>query len=259
MSLTRLLLLIFLVTTLIPLAIGCARFFPPEGSWRSLPRHSSGLAPDPKIETQAVVQIFAARTVGWRGIVATHPWIILKRAGAPAYRRYDVVGWGNGRKLREDYAIADGLWFGAAPMVLVDLRGKGAEQAIDPILAAIESYPYKDEYRTWPGPNSNTFLAHIGREVPQLNLDLPTTAIGKDYRPWDKPIGHAPSGGGVQLSLFGLAGLIIAPEEGIEINVLSLSLGIDVLRPALRLPFLGRVGMDDATHQVDEPAQGQSL
>jgi hypothetical protein len=28
-------------------------------------------------------------------------------------------------------------------------------------------------------------------------------------------------------------------------------LGIDVLRQALRLPFLGRVGMDDARHQVD--------
>ncbi len=259
MTLTRLLLLIFVVTILVPLAIGCARFFPSEGSWRSLPRHSSGLAPDPRIESRAVVQIFAARTVGWRGIVATHPWIILKRAGEPAYRRYDVVGWGNGRKLRQDYAVADGLWFGAAPKVLVDLRGAEAEQAIDPILAAIDSYPYKDEYRTWPGPNSNTFLAHIGREVPELKLDLPTTAIGKDYRPWDRPIGYAPSGRGVQLSLFGLAGLIIAPEEGIEINVLSLSLGIDVLRPALRLPFLGRVGMDDVRHQVDEPAQGQGL
>ena len=134
--------------------------------------------------------------------------------------------------------------------MLVDLRGAEAEQAIDPILAAIESYPYKDEYQTWPGPNSNTFLAHVGREVPELNLDLPPTAIGKDYRPWDRPVGHAPSGGGLQLSFFGLAGLIIAPEEGIEINVLTLSLGADVLRPALRLPFVGRVGMDDATREA---------
>lgn len=247
----RLALLTMAATILIPLAIGCARFFPAEGSWRSLPRHSSGLAPDPATETKAVVQIYVARTVGWRGIVATHPWIILKRAGEPAYRRYDVVGWGNGPKLRTDYAIADGLWFGAAPTILVDLRGAEAEQAIGPILAAIDSYPYKDEYRTWPGPNSNTFIAHIGREVPELNLDLPSTAIGKDYRPWDRPVGHAPSGGGLQLSLFGLAGIIVAPEEGIEVNVLSLSVGVDVLRPALRLPFIGRVGMDDTTQRLD--------
>lgn len=247
----KLILSIFSVCVLLPLAIGCARFFPPDGSWRNLPRHSTGLAPDPAVETGAVIQVFAARAVGWRGIVATHPWIILKRAGEPAYRRYDVVGWGNGRKLRENYAIADGLWFGATPDVLVDLRGAAAEAVIGPVFAAIESYPYKDEYRTWPGPNSNTFIAHIGREVPQLNLDLPSTSIGKDYLPWDRPIGHAPSGGGVQLSLFGLAGLTLAPEEGIELNVLTLSFGVDVLRPALRLPFIGRVGMDDGTHLVE--------
>jgi hypothetical protein len=239
------------LVVLLPFAISCARFFPPDGSWRSLPRHSTGLAPDPATENGAVVQIFAARTVGWRGIVATHPWIIVKRAGEPAYRRYDVVGWGNGPKLRQDYAVADGLWFGAQPDVLVDLRGAEAEAIIEPVLAAIESYPYKNEYRTWPGPNSNTFIAHVGREVPELKLDLPPTAIGKDYRPLARPVGHAPSGGGVQLSLFGLAGIILAPEEGIEVNLFSLSLGIDVLRPALRLPFLGRVGVDDATQAVD--------
>lgn len=247
----RLILLSLVLAVVVPFAISCARFFPPDGSWRSLPRHSSGLAPDPATENGAVVQIYAARTVGWRGIVATHPWIIVKRAGEPAYRRYDVVGWGNGRKLREDYALADGLWFGATPKVLVDLRGAEAEAVIDAVLAAVDSYPYKDEYQTWPGPNSNTFLAHIGREVPELKLDLPPTAIGKDYRPWDRPVGHAPSGGGVQLSLFGLAGIILAPEEGIEVNLFTLSLGVDLLRPALRLPFLGRVGMDDATQRLE--------
>ena len=34
------------------------------------------------------------------------------------------------------------------------------------IKAAIKSYPFADSYRAYPGPNSNTFLAHIGREVP---------------------------------------------------------------------------------------------
>ena len=78
--------------------------------------------------------------------------------------------------------------------------------------------------------------------MPELGLDLPPTAIGKDYRELSDAIGRAPSGGGVQLSLFGLAGLILAPEEGLELNLLGLSVGIDLARPALRLPALGRVG-----------------
>jgi hypothetical protein len=78
--------------------------------------------------------------------------------------------------------------------------------------------------------------------VPELGLDLPPTAIGKDYRPLADAIGRAPSGGGVQFSLLGLAGLILAPEEGIEVNVLGLSIGVDLATPALRLPALGRIG-----------------
>ena len=104
------------------------------------------------------------------------------------------------------------------------------------------TYPYKDDYRTWPGPNSNTFLAHVAREVPELSLDIPASAIGKDYRPWYRPIGYAPSGTGVQISILGLLGATVAAEEGIEFNVLGLAFGVDFLRPALRLPAIGRLG-----------------
>ena len=35
-------------------------------------------------------------------------------------------------------------------------------------------------------------------------------------------------------------------KEGIEVNLLGLVFGVDVLRPALKLPFFGRIGMKDA-------------
>jgi hypothetical protein len=79
--------------------------------------------------------------------------------------------------------------------------------------------------------------------VPELSLDIPASAIGKDYRPWYQPVGHAPSGTGLQLSILGLAGVTLASEEGIEFNLLGLSFGIDLLQPALRLPAIGRLGM----------------
>ena len=218
-----------------------------EGGWRTAARHSAGIAPDPAtLAGTAIVQVYAAATYGWRGYFAVHPWIIYKRAGEAAYTRYDVIGWGRGTVVRRNYALPDGLWFGAMPRVLVDHRGAGVEAMIEDIEAAIARYPHADEYRSYPGPNSNTFLAHIGREVPALRLDLPANAIGKDYRPVSRPLGVSPSGSGLQFSLLGLFGLSVGFEEGLELNLLGLGFGIDLNSPALRLPAIGRVGLDDA-------------
>ena len=216
-------------------------------SWRTAARHSAGIAPDPvRHADTAIVQVYAAATYGWRGYFAVHPWIIYKRAGDTAYTRYDVIGWGSRPVVRRNHAVPDGLWFGATPSVLVDHRGEGVSAMIDAIEAAIARYPHADEYRSYPGPNSNTFLAHIGREVPALRLDLPANAIGKDYRPVTRPLGVSPSGSGLQFSLLGLFGLSVGLEEGLELNLLGLNFGVDLNSPALRLPAIGRVGLDDA-------------
>ena len=49
------------------------------------------------------------------------------------------------------------------------------------MLAAAADYPCRDSYRTWPGPNSNTFISFILRSVPELGVDLPPNAIGRDF------------------------------------------------------------------------------
>lgn len=165
----------------------------PSSNWATAPRHSAGIAPDPaQAADRAIVQVYAAATYGWRGFFAVHPWIIYKRKGDTAYTRYDVVGWRAPQVVQRDYAVPDGLWYGATPQLLADHQGDSAQALIDGIEAAIASYPYASEYRSYPGPNSNTFLAHIGREVPALQLDLPANAIGKDYRPLTRPVGHPP-------------------------------------------------------------------
>lgn len=229
----------------LPLAVSYLRYTPPQWSWSQAPRHSSGLAPDPAANPEAVVQIYAARAFSWRGVFAVHPWIALKRQDEAAFTRYEVVGWGGGTKLRSNYGLADGLWYGAKPELLADFRGSEAGAMIDRIEAAIASYPFKDEYRTWPGPNSNTFLAHVARNVPELRLDIPTTAIGKDYRRWYEPVGRSPSGTGFQISALGLAGLVVGLEDGIEVNLLGLAFGVDFSPLGLRLPGLGRVGLSE--------------
>lgn len=212
--------------------------------WHQLPRHATQILPDPATHSEALVAVLAAPTYGWRGYFAVHPWIVYKRAHETTYTRYEVIGWSRGNVVRRNHSRADSLWYGAQPELLVIEQGASAEDLVARIEQAIETYPYGSNYRSFPGPNSNTFMAHIGRSVPELGLDLPPTAIGKDYRPITEIIGLAPSGRGLQVSVQGLLGVIASPEEGLEVNLLGLGVGIDLNCPALRLPFVGRLGFD---------------
>jgi hypothetical protein len=220
--------------------------------WRTASREPVGLAPDPARTPEAVVQVYAARAVSWRGYFAVHSWVAVKPAGAPAYTVYEVIGWW----LRyNDSALAirtrgpDERWFGAAPELLVDKRGPGVQPLIERIDRAARAYPYAAEYRVWPGPNSNTFTAWIARAVPELEVDLPPTAIGKDYLR-DRVVARAPSGSGFQVSLYGLLGLTASSVEGFEINLLGLTFGLDPFAPAIKLPFVGRLGLPRSNGSV---------
>ncbi|MCC7082143.1 MAG: DUF3750 domain-containing protein [Burkholderiales bacterium] len=224
---------------------GCALFNRPD-DWRNARRDSSGQAPDPLTTPEAVVQVYAARTVGWKGALGVHTWVVVKPSHAKRYTRYEVIGWGVMRgypAIQVDRTGPDNYWFGAAPQKLAERRGPGVDAMIRRIEEAIKTYPYPDSYRTWPGPNSNTFIAHIARAVPELRLDLPPTAIGKDFLANDAIAAAAPSGTGYQLSLYGLFGVLGALEEGIELNMLGLSFGLDFNTPGIRLPGMGRIGL----------------
>ncbi len=52
----------------------------------------------------------------------------------------------------------------------------------------------------------------------------------------------SPSGTGYQISLYGVLGILLSRQEGLELNLIGLSFGIDFARPALKLPFIGRLG-----------------
>jgi len=137
--------------------------------------------------------------------------------------------------------VTDTEWFVACALVEFIERHPDAEALIDRIDRAARAYPYPEQYRMWPGPNSNTFTAWVGRAVPELAMDLPPTAIGKDYL-GSQFVGIAPSGSGVQFSLFGLLGATAGRVEGFEVNVLGLTFGLDPFSPAIKLPMIGRLG-----------------
>jgi hypothetical protein len=122
----------------------------------------------------------------------------------------------------------------------VRAEGEPAERAIEGIEDAVSTYP--GGYRLWPGPNSNTLIADLIRSVDELQVDLPPTAIGKDFLPGWGILAPAPSGTGWQLSLGGALGILVAIEEGIELNLLGAVFGLDLNPPGFKLPIVGGLG-----------------
>jgi hypothetical protein len=235
--------LILFIAPLVAHALWWAWRVEAASDWSGADWSSANLLPKPAQAPQALVRIYAARVGRWRGIFAHHSWIVIKEAGAARYSRYDKVGWGS--PLRTDGWAPDGRWFGNAPQVVVAIDGDAAERLIPRIRAAVANYPYRGwgDYSAWPGPNSNTFVAHILEEVPELQAALPPTAIGKDWHPGSELIGLTPSRTGIRVSLGGYAGLTIGWVEGLEVNFLGLVAGFDIRRPAIKLPGWGRIGV----------------
>ncbi len=229
-----------------PFLFGMAYLDQVEGfvGGREARRAPVGLAPHPTLTPESVVQVYAARAVRWRGYFGVHTWVAVKRTAALEYTVYEVNGWRlrrTGTAVSIDHRSPDSRWFGNRPELIAERRGDGVDEVITRIERAVQSYEYADTYRVWPGPNSNTFVAHLLRAAPELRADLPATAIGKDYL-GPKLVAWAPRGTGAQVNVFGVLGGLAGLEEGLELNVLGLTFGVDPLDLSLKLPLAGRIG-----------------
>ncbi len=214
------------------------------GNWRDASREAVGLAPGPATVSEAVVQVYAARAVRWRGYFGVHTWIAAKPTDAAEFTVYEVLSWGlrrRGTTVRVSNRVPDTHWYGNAPELLADLRGAGVDDVITRIEEAVDEYPYTGDYRVWPGPNSNTFTAFVLRAAPEVRADLPGNAIGKDYL-GPSVLARSPSGTGLQFNVLGLLGVLVGVEEGLELNVLGLTFGLDPNQLSLKLPLAGRLG-----------------
>jgi hypothetical protein len=112
-----------------------------QSNWRTADRSSAGLLPEPSKHPEAMIRVYAARTVRWRGIFAVHSWIVVKERGAPHYTRYDYTAWGE--PIRVDGFPPDGRWFGAVPEAVVSVDGEIAERLIPKIVTVIEKYTFR--------------------------------------------------------------------------------------------------------------------
>lgn len=212
-------------------------------SWRDADWSTAGLLKPASEEKEARVVIFTGTTGAWKGIFSVHSWIVFKRANARTWTRYDVVGWGN--PVRANGWAADGRWYGNAPVAIADVSGDKAERLIPKIEAAVQDYRYAKagDYRIWPGPNSNSFVAAVLRAVPELGVTLPPNAVGRDFRNGFYA-GLTDTRTGVEINLNGFAGFKVGWIEGVEVNLLGLVAGLDLRHPGVKLPGFGRLGLE---------------
>ena len=149
---------IFFVLLVAPITVSAVKYLLGDRSvdWQIADRSSAGLLPSPQEHPEAVVRVYAARTVRWRGIFAVHSWIVVKERGASRYTRYDYTAWGE--PIRINGFAADGRWFGGAPETIAAADGEAAERMVPKIRAAVERYELRSygDYRAWPGPNSRS-------------------------------------------------------------------------------------------------------
>ncbi len=227
-----------------PIYIYLSLGIPLTEDWRLASRESAKLAPEPHAVPEALIQAYAARAFNWRGLFATHAWIAVKAAAADHYVVYQIAGWRKYSKLPVlviEADIPDRLWFGNQPEVIAELRGPMAEKAIARLAEISEHYPYRYKYVLWPGPNSNSYMGYVGRQIPELRLNLPSISLGKDYLIKHRFYAKAPSGTGIQISFKGIFGILIAGIEGVELNILTQVVGFswyDGL--ALKWPGVGK-------------------
>jgi hypothetical protein len=241
----KLIMLAIFAVFLVPLVARAALYAAGNGprSWRDADWSSTGTLPPAADDKAARVIVFTGTAGAWKGIFAVHSWIVLKRANAAEWIRYDVVGWG--QPVRVNNWPPDGRWFGNTPVAIADISGPAAEKLIPRIEAAVEDYRFNraGDYRIWPGPNSNSFTAAVLRAVPELGVALPPNAVGRDFRA-GLYAGRTDSGTGVELNLAGFAAVKLGWVEGVEVNLLGLVAGLDLRHPGVKLPGFGRIGVE---------------
>lgn len=177
----------------------------------------------------------------WYKGLAHHAWIDIHKAGDPKWLRIECAGRLFGvlfSDLDAEEAHLDHRFDGHTVHLLGWLDGEAAHRAAEAIEARAHELDefYGENYRVWPGPNSNTFVAEVARAAPDLGFVFDPNCIGKDYPGW-VDVGLTASKTGLRLDTVPI-GVAVGLREGVEVHVLGLTAGISLDPPGISLPFL---------------------
>jgi hypothetical protein len=191
------------------------------------------------------VAVLSGEMPGAISQTARHSWIVANVPGEDYLRRFEM---GSSRSDPFKY-------FGSGDVALHGVVHYDQDELMRVVacLERKEQHYYREhaDYFPIPGPNSNTIVDYMLRHC-GIHVELPATAIGRDYR---GPIGASVTsvGTGVQVETW-LLGFKIGLQEGVEVHVLDLALGVHLWPPGITVPVNpGRIGFDDSTHHDSLP------
>jgi hypothetical protein len=175
--------------------------------------------------------------------VSRSAWLLVHRASQSSFQRYENGNTGGTTSPYEGYGGGDVMVHGAVAYSEEELAEK--ETCLREASGA-----YRTEvgsYRMFPGPNANTYVAFLLRRC-GIHIELPSTAIGKDYVGW-VGAGRTESGTGVVLGTVPLA-LRLGLKEGFEVQLFALPFGVHFWPPGITVPVNpGRIGFSTDRHE----------
>jgi hypothetical protein len=206
------------------------------------------------------VELWAAALPVPLAAVAWHYWFVVSAPGETAGARTRVEVWQTknaggtsvGHVHRGLMRPESGVGCGPASL-RASWTGEAARALVDVLTHSFETYPHRDRYAAWPGPNSNTYVAwaleEAARAHPPLAAEARTLldprAVGKDWAGrWGVAAGRLVCGRGWRVAS-PLAGVRAWRDGrsswGVEASLLGLTLlgaeGGDASPAALLTPF----------------------
>jgi len=212
----------------------------------AFPRAAAVLPP----ESQGYVAVLSGEIPGALSRVARHAWIVANVPGK-GLRRFEL-------EHRSEGDAFDYFGHGEVAVHGVILYEQVAVGKVVDCLER-EERRYQEEhpnYVPFPGPNSNTIVDYMLRHC-DIRVELPATAIGRDYR---GIVGASVTsrGTGVQLESWPV-GVKLGLEEGAEVHLLGLPFGVHFWPPGITVPVNpGRIGFDNDMHRDPDPNQDRS-
>ena len=202
---------------------------------------------------------------------AHHGWIEMRASGSGDWTLLEVNGGVKILTVQDEVALADERW--SQPVrVLASWHGDEATRLIPLLLDATQDeidaseelspgpmeqarreawasthstpyprHPWRQDYESWPGPNSNTFIATLLRAVPRMGAELDHNSVGKDWAEGLR-LGRTDDELGVEVDTRFL-GAAVGLYQGLELHLIGLTAGVSFWPPALKIPFLPRVGI----------------
>lgn len=207
---------------------------------------------------RAYVAVLSGEMPGALRDVARHSWVVANVKGPSGgfrHRRYEWLGDASATDSDNPFD-----YFGNGDVAIHGVVIDEEPSKLAEIVACLEreTKSYRDlNCGCWPGPNSNTFADGLIRAC-GLGIELPATAVGRDYR---GPIGVSVTEGrtGVQLETW-LGGAKIGLKEGVGADLAGLSLGLHFWPPGIEVPINpGRIGLDSSVHPPHDPATPDTL